>query len=60
MNAWAARGGRRRDVANGRECEINNVEIDGVVYKQDQGLLSKEMCHFSEESKCASVGVNSL
>ena len=39
------------------ECEVNDVEVDGVVYK-DQGLLVKR-CRFLEESGCASVCVNS-
>ncbi len=39
------------------ECEINDIEIDGKVMK-DQGLLVKR-CRFLEESGCASVCVNS-
>ena len=54
MNAWAT-------YAMGTwlmgECEVNDVEIDGVTYK-DQGLLVKR-CRFLEESGCASVCVNS-
>ena len=38
------------------ECEVNDIEIDGKVYK-DQGLLVKR-CRFLEESGCASVCVN--
>lgn len=38
------------------ECEVNDVEIDGKIYK-DQGLLVKR-CRFLEESGCASVCVN--
>ena len=39
------------------ECEINDIEIDGKMMK-DQGLLVKR-CRFLEESGCASVCVNS-
>lgn len=38
------------------ECEVNDIEIDGKIYK-DQGLLVKR-CRFLEESGCASVCVN--
>mmetsp|Transcript_4629 Transcript_4629/g.10127 ORF Transcript_4629/g.10127 Transcript_4629/m.10127 type:complete len:170 (-) Transcript_4629:821-1330(-) len=54
MNAWAT-------YVSGTwlmgECEINDIEMDGKVYK-DQGLLVKR-CRFLEESGCASVCVNS-
>jgi hypothetical protein len=53
MNAWATRVGGTWLMG---ECEVNDVEIDGVVYK-DQGLLVKR-CRFLEESGCASVCVN--
>ena len=39
------------------ECEVNDVDLDGVVLK-NQGLLVKR-CRFLEESGCASVCVNS-
>jgi hypothetical protein len=53
MNAWATRVGGTWLMG---ECEINDIEIDGKVYK-DQGLLVKR-CRFLEESGCASVCVN--
>jgi hypothetical protein len=45
MNAWATIVVEGTWL-NERECEINNVEIDGVVYKQDQGLLVKRDVSF--------------
>ncbi|KAL3931082.1 MAG: hypothetical protein SGBAC_011471 [Bacillariaceae sp.] len=53
MNAWATRVGGTWLMG---ECELNDIEIDGKVYK-DQGLLVKR-CRFLEESGCASVCVN--
>jgi hypothetical protein len=53
MNAWATRVGGTWLMG---ECEVNDIEIDGKVYK-DQGLLVKR-CRFLEESGCASVCVN--
>jgi hypothetical protein len=53
MNAWATQVGGTWLMG---ECEVNDVEIDGKVYK-DQGLLVKR-CRFLEESGCASVCVN--
>ncbi len=38
------------------ECEVNDIEIDGIIFK-DQGLLVKR-CRFLEESGCASVCIN--
>jgi len=54
MNAWATYMAGQWLMG---ECEINDIEIDGKVYK-DQGLLVKR-CRFLEESGCASVCVNS-
>lgn len=53
MNAWATGVGGTWLMG---ECEINDIEIDGKIYK-DQGLLVKR-CRFLEESGCASVCVN--
>jgi hypothetical protein len=53
MNAWATKVGGTWLMG---ECELNDVEIDGVIHK-DQGLLVKR-CRFLEESGCASVCVN--
>lgn len=53
MNAWAT--GVAGTWLMG-ECEVNDIEIDGKMYK-DQGLLVKR-CRFLEESGCASVCVN--
>eukprot|EP00980_Cylindrotheca_fusiformis_P029693 scaffold23723_cov181-Cylindrotheca_fusiformis.AAC.1 len=53
MNAWATRVGGTWLMG---ECEVNDIEIDGKIYK-DQGLLVKR-CRFLEESGCASVCVN--
>lgn len=53
MNAWATRMGGTWLMG---ECEVNDIEIDGQIYK-DQGLLVKR-CRFLEESGCASVCVN--
>ena len=54
MNAWATYMAGQWLMG---ECEINDIEIDGKVMK-DQGLLVKR-CRFLEESGCASVCVNS-
>lgn len=54
LNAWATRVAGTWLMG---ECEINDVEIDGKLYK-NQGLLVKR-CRFLEESGCASVCVNS-
>jgi len=54
MNAWATYVAGQWLMG---ECEINDIEIDGVL-KKDQGLLVKR-CRFLEESGCASVCVNS-
>jgi len=53
MNAWATKVGGTWLMG---ECEVNDIDIDGKVYK-DQGLLVKR-CRFLEESGCASVCVN--
>lgn len=53
MNAWATKVGGTWLMG---ECEVNDVEINGKIYK-DQGLLVKR-CRFLEESGCASVCVN--
>ncbi|CAJ1942844.1 unnamed protein product [Cylindrotheca closterium] len=53
MNAWATRVAGTWLMG---ECELNDVEVDGKLYK-DQGLLVKR-CRFLEESGCASVCVN--
>lgn len=53
MNAWATRVAGTWLMG---ECEVNDIEIDGKVHK-DQGLLVKR-CRFLEESGCASVCVN--
>ncbi|MGK3760196.1 MAG: hypothetical protein ACI8RD_012513 [Bacillariaceae sp.] len=54
MNAWATRVGGTWLMG---ECEVNDIEIDGIIHK-DQGLLVKR-CRFLEESGCASICVNS-
>lgn len=54
MNAWATYMAGQWLMG---ECEINDIEIDGKIMK-DQGLLVKR-CRFLEESGCASVCVNS-
>lgn len=53
MNAWATKMGGTWLMG---DCEINDVVIDGKIYR-DQGLLVKR-CRFLEESGCASVCVN--
>jgi hypothetical protein len=53
MNAWATRMGGTWLMG---ECEVNDIEINGEIFK-DQGLLVKR-CRFLEESGCASVCVN--
>lgn len=54
MNAWATWVAGTWLMG---ECEVNDIEIDGKILK-DQGLLVKR-CRFLEESGCASVCVNS-
>ena len=54
MNAWATKMGGTWLMG---ECEINDIEINGIVHKS-QGLLVKR-CRFLEESGCASICVNS-
>lgn len=53
MNAWATKVGGTWLMG---ECEVNDIEVDGEVYRA-QGLLVKR-CRFLEESGCASVCVN--
>jgi len=58
MNAWATKWFGTWLMG---ECEINDAEVDGsdgIATGIDQGLLVKR-CRFLEESKCASVCVNS-